>query len=187
MIVLGKINWDSMLHTICNGVFLLAGVSLGGFLERSRVKRERLKDTRYRLLVLLRQLQVQIATEVNRRKLECTKDGNGSFGGIDMMLKLVLGEVTHPLQNEILDVLRRHDRLPELKIIRQALWCPGVGAEKWLVAITKAISVLEQCVCPRLRALENDFYAELPENIREAIEHPETLSGSKDTLHSRQK
>lgn len=177
MHVMGAANWDSMLPALCGGAFALVCVYAGHRLQRSHAKRERLRDTRYRLFVLLRQLQGEIATAVDRAKIECAKKGNGSNRYNDMELKLALGETTRPIQDAILDVLRRHDNLPELKDVRRALWCPGAGAEKWLAAIREAIAVLEKRVCPRLRALEDELYAELPENVRQVIEHPETLWG----------
>ncbi len=174
---LAQIGWDSMVPMVCSGVFGLAGVYLGYHLQRGQAGRQTLRDARYRLLVLLRQLQVRVATAVERCKEDCASDSDAKRRYEDAPLKLVLGETTRPLQDAILDVLRRHDRLPELKDVRRALWCPGAGAEKWLAAIRDAIAVLERRVCPRLRALEGELYAELPENVRQVIEHPETLWG----------
>lgn len=63
---LAQIGWDSMVPMVCSGVFGLAGVYLGYRLQRGQAGRQTLRDARYRLLVLLRQLQVQVATAVDR-------------------------------------------------------------------------------------------------------------------------
>lgn len=178
---LAQVNWDVMLPALCGGAFALVCVYVGHRLHRSQAERDRLSDARYHLLVLLRQLQVQVATAVDRCKKNGGEVREAKRRYDDAVLKLALGETTQPLQNVILDTLRRHDNLPELRDVRRALWCPGAGAEKWLAAIREAIAVLEKRVCPRLRAMEDELYAELPENVRQVIEHPETLLGSKRT------
>lgn len=155
----------------------LVCVYVGYRLQRSHARREKLSDARYRLLVLLRQLQVEIATAVDRTKVECAKKGDGNYPYHDKVLKLALGETTRQLQDAILDVLRRHDNLPELRDVRRALWCPGAGAEKWLLSLRKAVEFVEKRVCPKLRTLEDELYADRPEKVRRIIEHPEELWG----------
>jgi len=173
MHMLAQVDWDSMSSALCGGVFALVCVYLGYRLERSQAEREKQRDARYRLLVLLRQLQVTIATAVNRKKLDGAGRSDSEQRYDDMVLKLALGESTRSLQDAILDRLRRHDALPELKDIRRALWCSGAGAERWLASLARAVKLMEKRVCPRLRACEDELYAELPEPVRRIIEHPE--------------
>jgi hypothetical protein len=181
MYALAQVNWDSMLPALCGGAFALMCVYVGHRLDRGQARREGLRDARYRLMVLLRQLQVEIGTAVDRAKVECAKKGDGNYPYHDKVLKLALGETTRPIQDAILDVLRRHDNLPELVDVRRALWCPGAGAEQWLLSLRKAVTVLEKRVSPKLRACDDELYAELSAPIRQAIEHPETLWGPKGT------
>jgi hypothetical protein len=179
MHVLGEASWDSMLPALCGGAFALVCVYAGHRLDRGQARRERLRDARYRLLALLRQLQVEIGTAVDRAKVECARKGDGNYPYHDKVLKLALGETTRPIQDGILGVLRRHYNLPELRDVRRALWCPGTGADKWLMSLRKAVALLEKHVSPKLRALEDELYAELPAQVRQAIEHPEELWGPK--------
>lgn len=175
VLALAEVSWDSMLPALCGGAFALVCVYFDRRLHRSEERRERLRDARYRLLVLLRQLQVEIATAVDRAKVECAKKGNGSYHCDHMVIKLSLRETTRPLQDAILDILRSHDNLPELRDVRRAVWCPGVGADKWLMSLRNGVALLEKRVSPKLRALEDELYAELPEQVRQAIEHPEEI------------
>jgi hypothetical protein len=173
MQALAQLGWDSILPSLCSGVFALAGVCLGYLLQRLQACHDRRKDTRYRLLDILRQLQVVIATAVDRAKKECDSGSNPRERYNDMVLKLALGETTRPLQDAVLDTLQKHDSLPELKEVRRALWCPGSDGKRWLALLAKAVEALEVRVSPKLKACDEELYGELPEDIRRIIEHPE--------------
>jgi hypothetical protein len=176
---LAQLGWHSMLSALCGGAFTLVCVYFSHRLQRSQADREQRKDAQYRLLVVLRQLQVVIATAVDRTKKDCADGSDARQRYDDMVLELALRESTRPLQDAIVNVLRRHDDLPELKDVRRALWCPGAGAERWLASLARAVELVERRVSPKLRAFEGELYAELPEQVRRAIEHPEELWGSK--------
>jgi hypothetical protein len=172
---LGHVSWDSLWSALCGGLFALACVYVGHRLERSRTERQRQSNARYRLLVLLRQLQAAIANAVQRSNRDCAEQGDAERRYKDSLLKLVLNESTRSLQDAVVDLLRQNDDLPELTHVRRALWCPGQGVEQWLASITEAVRAIEQRVCPKLRACEAELYAELPEPVRQIIEHPEDL------------
>ena len=178
MQALAQLGWDSMLAALCGGAFALVCVYVGHRLQRSQAERKQRKDAGYRLLVTLRQLQVVIATAVDRAKVDCDKKDDAPYSYYDKIVKLELRETTRPLHDAILNILRRHDDLPELKDVRRALSCRG-GAEQWLGSLAKAVELVEKRVCPKLRACEDELYAELPKQIRRAIEHPEELWGPK--------
>ncbi len=156
---------------IIGGAFALLAV----WLERYLSYRESRNNARYRLLRSLRDLQKMVGAEVTRVRAEHPNGDNDEKKLNDIILKMALNTTTRGLQDSILDILRENDELPELRYVRRALWCPGAGAKKWLESINKAIRDLEKMICPHLRRCEEELYQELPDDIRQAIEHPESI------------
>jgi hypothetical protein len=156
---------------IIGGTFALLAV----WLQHHLSWRERRRNARYRLLCTLRDLQKMIGAEVTRVQTEHHTADDYEKRLNDIVLKMALNTTTRGLHDKILDILRENDGLPELQYVRRALWCPGAGAQKWLESISKAIKDLEMLVCPHLRRYEEELYQELPDDIRRAIEHPESL------------